>query len=566
MDLLVEGGSSCKAALLLRDGTLFEGYSFGHDTSTSGEVVFFTGMVGYPESLTDPSYKGQILVFTYPLIGNYGVPTDDNDEHGLSLYFESHQIQVKGLVIANYSHNKYHYKANKTLSKWLKEQGIPAITGIDTRAVTKHIRDNGSMSGKVLIGPSVESHYHIPFYDPNFDNLVSMVSRTDRIIYTTSERLVNKPGYLQENRQVKLIVVDCGVKVGILRYFLTKMPFNILIEVVPWDFPFADIIEEYDGLFISNGPGDPTMCVSTISHVQKVMKLHPDKPIFGVCLGNHIITLAAGGQTYKMKFGHRGMTQPVVDCRTTRCYITSQNHGYAVKSGSLPQDWLSLFINANDETNEGVIHRYFPWFSVQFHPEGEGGPTDTNFLFHEFLRSVSAPRPVNVARVPVGLPCRHRKVVLLGSGGLTIGQAGEFDYSGSQAIKALKEANIMCVLVNPNIATVQTSEGLADRVYFLPVNPFFVEQVIAKERPDGVLLQFGGQTALNCGIELNNTGVFHRYSCQVLGTPISSIVATEDRETFTAHLKSIGEKYAPSGSVVCVYVCMCMCMCIYIIN
>ena len=322
------------------------------------------------------------------------------------------------------------------------------------------------------------------------------------------------------------------------------------MKVVPWDYDITDPAEQYDGLFLSNGPGDPSMCSTLIAHLRTLIS-RPDynTPIFGICLGNQILALAAGMRTYKMKFGNRGMNQPCIDCRTTLCYITPQNHGFAVDNASLSAEWNMLFMNANDYTNEGLIHKYKPFFSVQFHPEAKGGPTDTEFLFDMFLQrivykhnlidTVVMPRPLEGVR----------KVVLLGSGGLSIGQAGEFDYSGSQAIKALKEENIHIVLVNPNIATVQTSVGMADRVYFLPVTPFFVEQVIAKERPEGILLQFGGQTALNCGMQLDHDGVLKRYGVRVLGTPVETIEATEDREIFSRKLAEIGESCAPSEIV-----------------
>jgi carbamoylphosphate synthase large subunit len=277
------------------------------------------------------------------------------------------------------------------------------------------------------------------------------------------------------------------------------------------------------------------------------MEQRPMLPIFGICLGNQILALAAGAKTYKMKFGNRGMNQPCVDMRTTRCYITAQNHGFAVDSKTLPADWMPLMVNANDGTNEGIVHRLRPWFSVQFHPEACGGPTDTSFLFHSFIRSISDPMATTVTTIPYSLPVVHRKVLVLGSGGLTIGQAGEFDYSGSQALKALRESHVQSIVINPNIATVQTSWGLADRVYFLPVNPEFVTEVIRRERPDGILCTFGGQTGLNCGVQLEQMGVFEKYGVKVLGTPIKAIITTEDRELFSKAVEACGEKVAESA-------------------
>merc|ERR1719261_1370109 len=330
------------------------------------------------------------------------------------------------------------------------------------------------------------------------------------------------------------------MKFNIIRYFVNVL--RVKLTVVPWDYDFRK--EEFDGLFLSNGPGNPTHCQQTIDNVRWVIENRPGTPVFGICLGNQILALAAGAKTYKMKFGNRGMNQPCVDLRTTRCYITPQNHGFAVDTETLPTGWMPLMVNANDGSNEGIINRVRPWFSVQFHPEACGGPTDTSFLFTYFMRSISDPSSTPVTTMPYTLPETHRKVLVLGSGGLTIGQAGEFDYSGSQAIKALKECGVQSVLMNPNIATVQTSWGLADRVYFLPVNVEFVTQVIKRERPDGILCTFGGQTGLNCGMQLEEQGVFEKYKVQVLGTPISAIIMTEDREIFAKAVATCGYKVA----------------------
>merc|ERR1719247_877861 len=277
---------------------------------------------------------------------------------------------------------------------------------------------------------------------------------------------------------VHIMVVDCGVKNNILRYLVNVM--RVKATVVPWNFDFT--ADEFDGLFLSNGPGDPTMCEVTVRHVRSIMQQRPMVPIFGICLGNQILALAAGAKTYKMKFGNRGMNQPCIDMRTTRCYITPQNHGFAVDSDSLPPEWTPLMVNANDGSNEGIIHRLRPWFSVQFHPEACGGPTDTAFLFHNFIRNISEPMASLVTTIPYSLPAIHRKVLVIGSGGLTIGQAGEFDYSGSQAIKALRECGVQSILMNPN-----------------------------------------------CAVKCDEAGVFARHGVRVLGTPIKAIITTEDR-------------------------------------
>jgi len=531
-DLLRWLSARRKCTLELTNGTNFEGYSFGAPVSISGEVVFFTGMVGYPESLTDPSYAGQILVMTYPLVGNYGVPGDELDELGLPKWFESNKIHLRAVVISDYSYEPSHYTCMRTLGQWLQSQGIPGIYGVDTRAITKLIRQSGSLLGKMLVQGSTTSE-QLPMDDPNKRNLSEEVSRKETQVFMPKD--VENP--------VHVLAVDCGMKNNIIRYMVNHL--KVKLTVVPWDYDFTN--DAFDGLFLSNGPGDPTKCQKTIDHVKTVMEQRPRTPIFGICLGNQILALASGATTYKMKFGNRGMNQPVVDLRTSRCYITAQNHGYAVDANSLSEHWMPLMVNANDGTNEGIIHRLKPWFSVQFHPEANGGPIDTDFLFNYFLRYISEPSLSPVTTMPYSLPQTHRKVLVLGSGGLTIGQAGEFDYSGSQAIKALKEAGLQSILINPNIATVQTSAGMADRVYFLPVTPEFVTQVIERERPDGIFAAFGGQTALNCACKLYEAGTFEKYNVKVLGTPISAIMKTEDRELFSQVVDACGYKIAESA-------------------
>lgn len=442
-----------EAQFTLEDGTVFKGFSFGADVSTNGEVCFNTGMVGYPEALTDPSYAGQILVLTYPLVGNYGVPGAELDEYGIIKRFESEKVHIRALIVSDYSAEPSHYTSHKSLGAWLKENNVPGLFGVDTRAVTKLVRTKGACLGKIVFRGE-----DVPFEDPNKTNLVAKVSRKKATTYGSGK--------------FKIVAVDCGIKGNIIRCLASR---GVQVKVVPYDTVLKN--EDYDGLLISNGPGDPTMAAAIIEQVKEAYK--DNKPIFGICLGNQIMALAAGASTYKMKFGNRGMNQPCIDLRTTLCYITPQNHGFAVDSNTLPSDWRPLFINANDHTNEGIIHSYKPFFSAQFHPEAQGGPTDTAFLFDMFLSLVREGRPtISTVTLRPPLPIVH-KVLLLGSGGLSIGQAGEFDYSGSQAIKALKEEGLEVILVNPNIATVQTSQGMATKVYFLPVTPFFVEEVPA---------------------------------------------------------------------------------------
>lgn len=380
------------------------------------------------------------------------------------------------------------------------------------------------------------------FSDPNKRNLVAEVSTKTVTTYGAD----NTP---------HIVAYDCGMKFNIIRFFVDTH--KVKLTVVPFDYDLeanpAKI--EWDGLFLSNGPGDPTMCPQTIKSIQYALELVPPRPIFGICLGNQLLSLAAGATTYKLKYGNRGMNQPCIDLRTGRCYITPQNHGFAVDSNSLPKHWKPLFINANDLTNEGIIHTEKPFFSVQFHPEASGGPLDTSFLFDKFVghvRKISQPLVLQD-----GLAYQkktYKKVLLVGSGGLSIGQAGEFDYSGSQCIKALKEEGIEVILINPNIATVQTSTEKndvtpgADKVYFLPIRPQVVMDIIHKEKPDGIIVSMGGQTALNVGVELWKTGQLQKAGVEVLGTQIPAIEATEDREIFSQKLAEIGETIALSYS------------------
>ena len=327
----------------------------------SGEVVFNTGMVGYPESITDPSYRGQILVLTYPLIGNYGIP-DNKKQNNLLKFFESEKIQVEALIISDYSDTYSHWNAKKSLSDWMKEHNIPGLFNVDTRELTKKLRNKGTMIGKIVYNKK-----NIAFEDSNKRHLVSEVSIKKPITYNPGKK--------------KIILVDCGVKNNIIRAFIRR---NFTIKRVPWDYNFLN--EKADGIVISNGPGDPKKCSKTIEYVKSAMS--KNIPILGICLGSQILALATGADTYKLKFGHRSQNQPCIDSGTKRCYITTQNHGYAVDSSTLTEDWREWFYNNNDGTNEGIIHISKPFFGTQFHPEASPGPDDTEFLFDMFIRSM----------------------------------------------------------------------------------------------------------------------------------------------------------------------------------
>lgn len=373
------------ASLVLADGTVFSGEPFGASGEIDGEVVFTTNMVGYPESLTDPSFRGQILVFTSPLIGNYGVPSEEKNEWGFSANLESEAIHVRGVIFAQASEYFSHHAAVSSLHRWLEHHKIPALTGVDTRALTKKLREHGVMLGRIRkdseesdpsaslrAGDSKDSK-EIP--DPNLLNLVEEVSCKEVMTYEPNDqrRTTN-------DKPHTVIAYDCGMKRSILRSLLSR---GIRVVRVPWDFNLDSYREPFDGVFISNGPGDPKMCIPTIAAIKR--SIERDIPTFGICLGNQLMALAIGGDTYKLKYGHRGANQPCNESGGGRCIITSQNHGFAVRSEQLPKGWSVWFTNANDGTVEGIRHESGKFFAVQFHPEANPGPEDANYLFDEFL-------------------------------------------------------------------------------------------------------------------------------------------------------------------------------------
>jgi carbamoyl-phosphate synthase small subunit len=350
--------------LLLDDGSRFHGKSFGYEKPVAGEVVFNTAMTGYPESLTDPSYAGQLMTLTYPLVGNYGVPPFTIEANGLPTYMESERIHADAIIVSDYSSEHCHWNAVESLGDWLKREQIPGVTGIDTRELTKVLREHGVMMGKILFD---DDPTNVPEATYEGVNYVDVVSCKEVIRYN-------------EGAQKKVVLVDCGVKSNILRCLISR---GVEVIRVPWDYDYSAL--HFDGLFISNGPGDPDTCDAAVQNIRKAM-MNDSLPIFGICMGNQLLGKAGGAKIYKLKYGHRSHNQPVRMVGTERCFITSQNHGYAVDNNTLTADWEPLFINMNDGSNEGIRHKRNPWFSAQFHPEADGGPTDTEFLFDEFVK------------------------------------------------------------------------------------------------------------------------------------------------------------------------------------
>ena len=426
-----------KARLVLSDGTHFEGTFFGASRIIGGEVVFNTAMTGYAETLTDPSYAGQILVATYPLIGNYGVPMP-RPPRSLAGPYESHKIQVQGLIVQTYVDDFSHHEAARSLRQWLLEEEVPAVSGIDTRALTRHLREKGTMHAWVF--PA----------DTTLEQAKTSASTVD-MRHEVFSRVAPAEVVTYGDGDVTVLLVDAGAKDNLVRSLVER---RVRVIRAPWHASLLPLAERSDGILIGNGPGDPRDLRIARRPGSRPLG-RGGHPIFGVCLGNQILALAAGGDTYKLPYGHRGVNQPVQDLLTGRCYVTSQNHGYAVKEDSLPSDWEPWFVNierrherGNPVAQHAVFQRAVSSRSASW-PGGHG-----RILFDDFLRLAGAMRKRSM--YGAYLPRKPRRVLVLGSGALQIGQAGEFDYSGSQALKALREEGICTVLVNPNIATIQT--------------------------------------------------------------------------------------------------------------
>lgn len=373
-----------RATLTIKNGPVFNGYSFGANKNISGEAVFTTSLVGYPESMTDPSYKGQILCFTQPLIGNYGVPSSTaKDEFNLLKYMESSTVQCIGIVVADVAMEHSHWTAVESLQQWCQRTGVAAITGVDTRQLVTYLRDKGSSLAKITIGEEYDADEDAAFEDPGSVNLVQKVT-------TKAPFHVSCPDKYDKGYHVA--VLDCGAKENILRCLVQR---GASLTVFPYNYPIDKIANKFDGVFISNGPGDPTHCSQTIANLKSTIRNNGDLPIFGICLGHQLLALAAGAKTIKLKYGNRAHNIPALDLESGQCHITSQNHGYAVDADTLPSEWVPYFTNLNDLSNEGMQHATKPIFSTQFHPEAKGGPLDTAFLFDKFFDNIRAYKESN---------------------------------------------------------------------------------------------------------------------------------------------------------------------------
>ena len=570
--------------LELENGVKLIGKVFGYQGQVAGELVFQTGITGYPETLTDPSYAKQILVFTTPLINNYGMPSNQikytrnnnnsqdlgNNTHELDNNYECVKPALSAIVVEEFTQNSSHYDNLKSLHTWCLQNKVIGISGIDTRHLTQIIREGGDCRARIYPINLTEKDI-TPFLNIGELDLVSSVSCQEKVFYSSKNTSLD--------RKNKIILFDCGCKNSQILAFLNR---GIDVLRVPNSYhPSQEELQEYDGIFLSNGPGNPETNKGLINFLKELIQVGYEKPIFGICLGHQLMGLSQDISIEKMKYGNRGQNIPVEYIysngnESQRCLITSQNHGYCLSNSSIEEhnNWRVMFKNANDNSNEGFCHNDKPYFSVQFHPEARPGPEDANFLFDVFHQLLmdntlnvstlieknlkienitkkynSESNNVELITQETTTPKKEGKVLIIGSGGLSIGQAGEFDYSGSQAIKAFKEEGLETLLVNPNIATIQTS--IADKVFYTPITKEFISQIIEKERPNYITVSFGGQTALNVGVQLWESGVLDKWGVEILGTNLKTVQITEDRYEFKEVLKhpDINLEVPPSHSV-----------------
>ena len=531
--------------LLLEDGFVLVGERGGRATHASGEVVINTCMTGYQEVLSDPSYAGQMVVMTYPLVGNYGASVD---------FQESARPWARALVTRQVSRFEEHWRSHQSLVDWLDGFGIPILTGCDTRRLARHLRATGaqravigpgqelaSLRERVQRVPSLEEQDLVRQVSEGFSDVVEPL---DPALCSPSSFQTGQGGGLRQWPGLRVVVIDYGVKRNTLRSLRSR---GVEVEVLPHDSDLRAVLEHSpDAVVLSNGPGDPAQLQPAVAMTRALMQR---LPVLGICLGHQLIGQAAGALTSRLPFGHHGGNHPVMDLRTSRVTMTSQNHEFQVDGESLPRDsgFVVSHRNLHDGSVEGLTHGRLPVRSVQFHPEGGPGPQDTQVIFDDFLDLVVG-RPAPIAHI-LSRPARPNTVLVIGSGPIVIGQAAEFDYAGTQACKALREEGVRTVLVNSNPATIMTDEGVADRVYIEPLTLEAVTAIIERERPDGLLATLGGQTGLNLAVALADAGVLERCQVRVLGTPLAAIREAEDREAFKNVLLRIGEPAPESRTV-----------------
>jgi carbamoyl-phosphate synthase large subunit len=523
-------------ALVLEDGFTLLGERGGQAANATGEVVINTCMTGYQEVLSDPSYAGQMVVMTYPLIGNYGVTPE---------FQESSRPWARALITRQLSPFQQHWRGHQSLVEWLDAYGVPILTGCDTRRLARHLRNTGAQ--RAVIAP----RHELPMMPERVErvtpleeqDLVRQVSEgfTD-VIESLDPALHGRP--FRQWPGLRIVVVDYGVKRNTLRSLRSR---GAEVEVLPWNTDAESVLSRRPaGVVLSNGPGDPAQLAGAVAMTKTLIGR---VPLLGICMGHQLIGRAAGAETSRLRFGHHGGNHPVMDLRSGHVSMTSQNHEFQVDGETLPRDsgFVISHRNLHDGSVEGLVHETFPVRSVQFHPEGGPGPQDNQPIFDEFLDLVA-----RQSTPPLRLtsrPPRPRSVLVIGSGPIVIGQAAEFDYAGTQACKALREEGVRTVLVNSNPATIMTDEDVADRVYIEPLTVESLTAVIERERPDGLLATLGGQTGLNLAVALADAGVLERHGVRVLGTPLSAIREAEDREAFKGVIVRIGEPVPESRTV-----------------
>src|SRR5437588_731678 len=522
--------------LVLEDGFTVFGERGGQATQASGEVVINTCMAGYQEVLSDPSYAGQMVVMTYPLIGNYGTTPE---------FQESGRPWARALITRQLSEFYQHWRTQQSLTDWLDGYGVPILTGCDTRRLARHLRGTGAQ--RAIIGPRHELpallervHRVIPLEE---QDLVRQVSEGFRDVAEPLDPALAAAS-LRQWSGLRLVLVDYGVKRNILRSLRAR---GVAVDVVPYDSDLETILAfRPEAVVLSNGPGDPAQLQPAVAMTQQLIKR---VPVLGICLGHQLLGQAAGARTSRLRFGHHGGNHPVLDLLTGRVTMTSQNHEFEIDAESLPASsgFRVSHRNLHDGSVEGLVHDHLPVRSVQFHPEGAPGPQDNQGIFDEFLDLVAGRQgtPISV-REPGRRPA---SVLVIGSGPIVIGQAAEFDYAGTQACKALREEGVRTILVNSNPATIMTDSGIADRVYLEPLTLQALTAVIERERPQGLLATLGGQTGLNLAVALAQSGVLERYGVRLLGTLLEALCQAEDREAFKELLLRLGEPVPQSRTV-----------------